>query len=1414
MKKSIWPRSLSMVLSMVMLLVIIPFTPANAVDKTGDDGITNWDFIEPVTHQKTVPNGYIGVYTAQDLNNVRNNLSGKFILMNDIDLSSLSNWEPIGDNETNSSDSRFTGAFDGNGFIIKNMIIKIKRSNTTYAGLFGYASGGNIKNIGIEQSEIFIDKQLISGNPTIEAYVGGIAGCSSSPIHNSYNMGSVIAKSTGSLSYVGGIAGYSGVISNCYNMGNISSWTDAGGIAGYSGTISNCYNMGNVFSDTGYVGGIAACSSNSSGSIKNSYNIGNIISYRANYYAGGIFGHPSGETIENCYYLNTISTAVGSGNGTLNNVKALSENEMKQKSSFTGFDFESVWDISLNINEGYPYLRAVLPPVDSAYTTITLSNSTYTGVIGEQIPISGTFSSLTTTPASITWSCSDPSAVTFGQLSVLGPNNNAIISILTTCNKVGTYAITAATADGKTASAILEISSGTNINLNQVSNIELYDTRTLTAAFTSKFTEPNDGTVTWECSDKTAVVFGRMSATGTKENASISIPITFIKKGTYTIKITCDGVTDSITVIVRTKDERLKIAAQDWENAWNNYLDTVKRQAEITLKRVEQSTKSTTQNGALAKASKNLTVVIPGASANELEAAKMGLLEIFVDNQYFTKKISLKSNSKDIDSLSVDIVKSVMMGYFNIPETAKEVTTKSGRYKITIDYGWSFTGVNQGQIKCENISKTGQTQKAGMFTSSTAEISGAVADFIREMNYLLIDTYEIALKEVISDLTGFKGINSFLKKKTNDFLVEKGFGDINNALGKGFGYYKYAKMAWSISSEYDATKWATEVVSESDKFIWNEDSLSNGYISRSIKELNKAKNEMKKAALSYLEGLEYKIPDRANVFNSFFMHSFKCPVDIFIYDKNGEEIGRIDEYDAVSFSDDILIFKDGDIKNVYSKKGTVVRFVIVGTDYGILNYTVEECIEGKRNGRLNFYNIELCEGKTLTADINMSSIEMVKDIFCINSNDEAIKADEFIKYREANPIQIRTQCDGNGYVTDGGVYIRGDAVSLIASANEGNIFVGWYAGETCITSKNRYEFTAMENIVLTAHFIEDNTVYIDVIEGDGGFVTGDGIYYKNEIIALTAIPDEGNTFDGWYENNAKISNATVYSFTATANRTLEARFIISTDFNYVVTNGNATITQYTGTASSIVVPSVIDGYPVTGIGAYAFSNIPNFTTNNLKRVTIPSNITSIGEYAFASVSLTEINVDNANANYCSEDGVLFNKSKTVLICYPAGRSNTTYLILDGVTDISRSSFAYCESLTRVNMPDSVASVNSYAFSVCVNLKEAYFLGNVPTNFGDGVFENTHSEFSIYCNPEKTGWTIPTWNGYKTTPISSSDFQYAITNGTATITGYVGNGGNVTISNTLGGYPVTSIGSLAFSNCESITGIIIPSSVDY
>ena len=78
-------------LALGMLIVPIPIKVMAATETDG--------FLVPVAQKDTVPYGYTGIYTAEDFNNIRENLSGQYILMNDIDLSLFQSWNPIGENE-------------------------------------------------------------------------------------------------------------------------------------------------------------------------------------------------------------------------------------------------------------------------------------------------------------------------------------------------------------------------------------------------------------------------------------------------------------------------------------------------------------------------------------------------------------------------------------------------------------------------------------------------------------------------------------------------------------------------------------------------------------------------------------------------------------------------------------------------------------------------------------------------------------------------------------------------------------------------------------------------------------------------------------------------------------------------------------------------------------------------------------------------------------------------------------------------------------------------------------------------------------------------------------------------------------------------------------------------------------------
>lgn len=159
--------------------------------------------------------------------------------------------------------------------------------------------------------------------------------------------------------------------------------------------------------------------------------------------------------------------------------------------------------------------------------------------------------------------------------------------------------------------------------------------------------------------------------------------------------------------------------------------------------------------------------------------------------------------------------------------------------------------------------------------------------------------------------------------------------------------------------------------------------------------------------------------------------------------------------------------------------------------------------------------------------------------------------------------------------------------------------------------------------------------------------------------------------------------------------------------HFEIQNGVLTKCRMSGVEENVTV-TIPDG--VTSIGKDAFGGcdalksitIPDSVISigdkvfagctTLENITIPNGVINIENYAFAGCnSLQSINVSEGNSNYLSCGGVLFDKSKSVLIKYPEGEKDTSYIIPDGVTSIGDFAFMYCISLKSITIPEIVTS---------------------------------------------------------------------------------------------------------------------------
>jgi hypothetical protein len=267
-----------------------------------------------------------------DLDAIRGNLDGSYILMNDLDSTTPGyeelagpaanggkGWQPIG-----GIHAHFTGTFDGHGHEIHDLFIN--RPDELGVALFvSVQSSGIIKDVGVVNVIITGDASVgslvainggnvsnsyFSGDVTGVSFVGGLVGSNQvgvnydGTVSDSYSTGNVTGDS-----WVGGLlGGNQGTVSYSYSTGSVTGNEIVGGLVGDNeGTLRNCYSIASV---TGY-GGVGGLAGYSVGTVSNSYSSGNVI---GNSSVGGLVaGNGLDGTVSNCYSTGSVTGEDGVG---------------------------------------------------------------------------------------------------------------------------------------------------------------------------------------------------------------------------------------------------------------------------------------------------------------------------------------------------------------------------------------------------------------------------------------------------------------------------------------------------------------------------------------------------------------------------------------------------------------------------------------------------------------------------------------------------------------------------------------------------------------------------------------------------------------------------------------------------------------------------------------------------------------------------------------------------------------------------------------------------------------------------------------------------------------------------------------------------------------------------------------------
>lgn len=435
--------------------------------------------------------------------------------------------------------------------------------------------------------------------------------------------------------------------------------------------------------------------------------------------------------------------------------------------------------------------------------------------------------------------------------------------------------------------------------------------------------------------------------------------------------------------------------------------------------------------------------------------------------------------------------------------------------------------------------------------------------------------------------------------------------------------------------------------------------------------------------------------------------------------------------------------------------------------------------------------------------------------------------------------------------TDGGTAVAnkykavGDPLNLPTNVTkEGYEFGGWYnapggAKSNAAKYDNDEKFTSGGDIVIYAYW-KPTTVSVSLNSGSGTPIEASVVYGESCSLPVPENADASLAFGGWYSGY----NGTGTQYTDTEGKgkfawnraqtsTLYAKWYQAFKFKQLV-DGTYSVTKGADISglTSVTVPKLYEGKPVTVIEGYAFSSCPTLesvTFYDYVREVVTSSAFSY-DTALTAVNVIHVAdrtpVDNEDPVYESKDGVLIKTENLVksLAYYPQGRTGS-YEIPNGVTEIPSKLFSGSK-LSMVIIPASVTLIRESAFYNNKELKRVTFKKNRAgellqgLSVGTKVFQNCTALREINAPARLESFAADALSGCTSlTAINvfadgTQNPLYSSINGVLTTADKstliycpLGISGSYTIPR-----EISAIGTSAFQNHAKITDVIVPATV--
>lgn len=591
---------------------------------------------------------------------------------------------------------------------------------------------------------------------------------------------------------------------------------------------------------------------------------------------------------------------------------------------------------------------------------------------------------------------------------------------------------------------------------------------------------------TWSTSDSSIVAFdpnGKESESGSREGAAPakeSASVTLYGRKSGTAEITCtlaDGTEKSIAIQVFSEEEqKIQELVRAWQDAYQQYNQAL----EQTLgDKVRVEAKSEEDRATFRELADRLEKDLQSKYGIQLgyvatDEARTYFCRALLE--MFATETSLQFALADIDVGNVDQIPTKI-----VKEICKKIAGSSYIYKegdavVTIQ----MTNAASARFGSASYRK-GRDSATMVITSTVDKTSEIVQDYMLQVleldrkaaNQTYKELYTALSRSLFGKSPG-ELVKTALTSKVRgqlDKLKGFGFGDVGTALNSCYNFYSHTQRL-TQGDFRDPEQVLNSIQNIEFRNPSAAEKITEKAVNKAMDALETTQDDLVEALEAYVYGkpVSTKKENWISKAGSFFSVLFQCPVSVEVYDSTGKQVGYVGD-DGLWYDDSVYIRRIGETKAVYSSGGAL-SFKLTGTDYGMLNCTFEEYADGNVAGRTNYYDIPLYEGKDITADIGDAGG------ISVSTQDAPISSDEKIESAQYELESVDIVCDTDhtlgGELLGGGRYVRGDAVAVSAVADEGYRFQAWMDDKGALLSVTAlYEFTARDNMTLTALFVKD-----------------------------------------------------------------------------------------------------------------------------------------------------------------------------------------------------------------------------------------------------------------------------------------------------------------------------------------------------